>query len=233
MNTDDIKQLKNRFSELEMRCGHSDFLTLAQQDVLRQTGLSYELDGGYPEAERRMALFGGCKAPVTCVEISPLSKKFASDISHRDFLGALMGLSLRRELMGDIIVQDKTGYLFCLESIANVIVQDLTSVGRTSVKVDYGTPPPNGTYIPAESVTVTSSERLDAAVAAVFNLSRADSAAIILSERVMINGSVAAKASGTLTAGEIVSVRGFGRFKYEGISGETKKGRLRITIRKY
>ena len=135
---DEERHLKNRFFELDARGGCSDFLTPAQQQILARTGLVWTLDGGHPEAERQVAVFGEGGAGIACLEIAPLSEKFAGEVSHRDFLGALMGLGIRRETMGDIVLVGKTGYLFCFESVADFILTELTEVGRTRVKVARG-----------------------------------------------------------------------------------------------
>lgn len=55
------------------------------------------LDGGYSEAERRAAVFGGERAPICCLEIAPAAPKFAEELTHRDYLGSLMGLGLLPE----------------------------------------------------------------------------------------------------------------------------------------
>ena len=114
---EDIRQLQKRFSELAARANgrgrytYTQFLTLAEQDVLRK--LERQLDapfrwmGGYEAAERRLACFGReedmgypADSPICCLRIYPASRKFAGDLGHRDFLGSLMGLGIERRLLG-------------------------------------------------------------------------------------------------------------------------------------
>ncbi|HWP79269.1 MAG TPA: YlmH/Sll1252 family protein [Candidatus Acidoferrum sp.] len=229
---DEERQLKNRLYELSDRGGCSEFLTTGEQQVLSRTGLPCALEGGHPEAERRVADFGAA-AKIACLEIAPLMEKFAGDVTHRDFLGALMGLGLRRETMGDIVLVGKRGYLFCLESVADFIMAQLSEVGRTRVKVTRGTLPEGAAALPEAVSVVVSSLRLDGLVAAVFDLSRAQSAELFAKERVLLGGTPAKGPAQEARAGDIISVRGFGRFRFDGEARETRKGRLRVMIRKY
>ena len=84
-----------------------------------------------------------------------------------------------------------------------------------------------------ETRLTAASERLDALVSAAFNLSRAESARLFEAERVFVNGLPAHSASSRPEEGDMVSVRGLGRFRFEGALGETRKGRLRVSLRIY
>lgn len=125
------RPLMKRFEELACRADRqgvwtdTEFLTLAEQAVLLRMRLPVpvSLHGGYPDAERRLAAFGSealfgfsYAPPIVCVRMAPAAERFADALTHRDFLGALMGLGVRREVMGDIRVEGSTGYLFCLRA---------------------------------------------------------------------------------------------------------------------
>lgn len=240
MNNEE-QQLKKRFAELAERADTrrcavwSDFLTLAEQDMLLKMRLSVPvmLYGGCEAAERRMARFGEPEetevTPVVCIRIVPVSKKFAEPLSHRDILGALMSLGLRREVLGDIILTDSEACLFCAASVAGYIVGQLEQIRRTSVRCNLSDSPSDIVLSPPEErVFIVASERLDALIAAVYTLSRAESQDLIVHQRVFINGRMTENTSVSPKEGDIVSVRGFGRFVYFGVRGETKKGRLRV-----
>ena len=102
--------IEKRFEELNERAyerGYntfSDFLNIEEQSVLKSTYLPCVLFGGYPMAERVVAGFGDDlndeKFPIVCICVKPLMQKFADELSHRDFLGALMNLGIKRELLG-------------------------------------------------------------------------------------------------------------------------------------
>lgn len=196
------------------------------------------LDGGTECAERRIAVFSGkdcCyeePSPIVCVRIRPVSSKYAEDLSHRDFLGSLIGLGIRREVLGDIIVHEKTGYLFCLDVISDFVCRELTKVRHTDVECCViDAPPENSVSLPPVSRIVVSSERLDAIVSAVFKISRSESQKLFSLCRVYVNGKNIESFTGAPASNDIISVRGLGRFIYEGIEYETKKGRLSSSVR--
>lgn len=238
----------NRMRELSARAWgrgtwvFSEFLTLAEQDTLLRLKLDcpFALFGGLASSERRIACFGSEELcgytetpPVQCVRIEPVQQKFADPLTHRDFLGSLMALGLRREVLGDIEITDNVGYLFCLDSVAGFICDNLTAVRHTTVRCAPSDPPEKLSAPPPLSELVVASERLDAAVAAVFRLSRSEAQELIEREQVFLSGRLAKSVSSPLVPGTVVSVRHYGRFLYEGIARETKKGRLRVRVRIY
>jgi len=244
---DDIQRLRKRLEELASRAcrrgvySFSEFLTLAEQATLcgMRVEAPYTLEGGYTDAERKIAVFGSkelcgyrAEPPIRCLRIAPLAPKFAESLTHRDFLGALIGLGIRREVLGDIIVGGNCGYLFCLESIAEYVLSQLTQVRRTAVKAERSdSPPVSAAELPERSQIVVASERLDAVVAAVYKLSRSESQGLFGQDRVFVNGRAAGSLTYSPEVGDTISVRGFGRFVYEGVEGETRKGRLRAEVR--
>ena len=246
------QSVQKRFLDLarrafsQRRYTYTEFLTLAEQDLLLWTGFGsssapFELLGGFPGAERRAARFGSeelCgyteEEPIACVQISPVSQKFADTLTHRDFLGALMSLGVKRSVMGDIILCENSAYLFCLDTIAGFITEELTQVRHTTIKCTVlDEPPALVTAEPEEKSINVASGRLDAVVAAVFNLSRNDVQSLIKEGKVFANSRLKENASFTPECGDIVSVRGYGRFVFDGVSGTSRKGRLFVTVRVY
>jgi RNA-binding protein YlmH len=197
------------------------------------------LDGGFDGAERRIACFGSgqlCrderKAPICCVCITPLSQKFAEPLTHRDYLGALMALGIRRALLGDLVLSDGSAYLFCMDSICGFLTDELSRVKHTAVRCQVAQPPSCQAQTPPVTAVNVASGRLDAMVAAVFHLSRADSQRLFAQEKVFRNSRVCLAPDACAAEGEIISVRGFGRFVYEGVEKQTRSGRLRILVRR-
>ncbi len=242
---ENLELTANRLSELAARAEkrgiwvYSEFLTLAEQNIALSLKLRcpFELWGGVPEAERKIACFGSedlCgwrqEPPVVCVKLQPASQKFAEPLSHRDFLGSLMALGIRREVLGDIIITENTGYLLCLESIAGYVADSLTRVRHTAVRCSLSEPPAKPAEKPEQTELVVASERLDALVAAVFHLSRSQAQELVASERVFLSGYLASNPSVQVPVNTVVSVRGIGRFIYQGIMRETKKGRIRVIV---
>ncbi|MBQ3378563.1 MAG: RNA-binding protein [Clostridia bacterium] len=243
--TDDEKLLIKRLTELSLRAynrnipTYSGFLTLTEQSALIKTkaASSFTLWGGYPAAERKVACFGEdseASAPISLVKIAPSAPKFAEKLTHRDFLGSLMGLGIKREFLGDIVIYENCAFLFCISSIVAYIKETLASVRRTGVFVsDAQSLPDEACKQPEKSLIVVSSERLDAIIAAVYKMSRTQSQKLFAAEKVFANSRLILNTSYEPKTGEIISVRGQGRFIYESVERETKKGRLRCAVRIY
>ena len=249
MAEDDLKQLIKRFTELAQRADRtglpqeSRFLSLAEQSLLNTLRLPapYLLTGGYAEAERRLAVFGISEEddggeyapPISCVCIAPASQRFADELTHRDFLGSLMALGVTRDVLGDIVVRDNRGYLFCLDSIADYVIESLSEVKRTSVKCAYSELPGGRSAEPESLSLVVASERLDAIISAVYKVSREDAKLLAEKGLVYIDGRLVMKGGAAIREGSLVTVRGRGRFRYLGVDRETKKGKLRVLVEKY
>lgn len=229
----------------------SDFLTLSEQSDLIEANNSgklyskYSLYGGCENAERVMACFGDEQEmgydrtwPIICIVIEPLNEKFAEDLSHRDVLGSLMNLGIDRSLLGDIILNKDHGstiiYVFAKEHIADTLCHELTRIRHTSVNArvvnDF-----DGkiTINLEEKILQVKSERIDLIISHLYNLSRSASYELFMQKKVFINGRLVENESMNLKEGDIVSVRGYGRFAYNGVSGKTKKGNLNISLQKY
>lgn len=216
----------------------TEFLNLEEQSILANTYLPCVKFGGYKNAERVVAGFGEnitvSDFPISLLEISPVMQKFADRLSHRDFLGALMNLGIKRELLGDIIVKDNIGYLFCLEHIKDYIISSVDRIKHTTVTVkEIKGLPNNAVSVPVRYEIIVSSLRADAVISAVYNLSRNDSAKLFAQEKVFVNSRQVNSPSYQLKSGDIVSVRGFGRFIFDSVLRSTKKDRLVIGIGKY
>lgn len=215
----------------------SHFLNMDEQSttLCEKWPCPFSLEGGYSNAERRIACFGDSPAPpICCIRVSPLQQKFADKLTHRDFLGSLMALGIKREMLGDIIICKNEGYIFCLESISGHIAGELTQVKHTNVKCELTDRIPDGCVVlPDITELVVASERTDSIIAAVYNISRSRSSALFAQEKVFINSRAVTNISKQLNEGDIISVRGSGRFIYEGIKLETKKGKLRVKVRIY
>lgn len=172
--------------------------------------------------------------PISIVKINPINSRFADDLNHRDFLGSLMNLGIERYLLGDILVKDNSAYVFVENKMAAFICDNLTKIKHTSVVASlcdsYAFD-----YKPSykEEKGSVASERIDAVIAFAFNMSRNDAALFITSGKVFVNSLEIISKSHILKYGDIVSVRGKGRFIFDEIVSTTKKGRYYIRIRKY
>ncbi len=245
---DELQILKNRYKELFNRSKnrgiyfYSDFLNTYEQTILySEIKYGYTLYGGYEDAERKIACFGDERdmgyppaPPISIICIEPLSAKFSDQLTHRDFLGSLIGLGIKRETLGDIIIKDNVGYLFCLENISKYIIDNLTKVKHTSVSCTLCDNLPQDAFPdPVPKMIIVASLRLDGIISAVYNMSRSKSSALIDGEKVFINGKLTTGNSTPLKEGDTISVRGHGRFRFKEIFGDTRKGRTRIVCDVY
>lgn len=247
----DTTQLRNRLTDLAARAEaqciytHSPFLSPEEQAVflsLAQTfPIGARLDGGSGSAIRKIAVFGSeadlgyaFESPIRVIRISPRAEKFAAALSHRDYLGALMGLGIDRATTGDIVVRGKEAWLFALDSIAEYIVAHLDQVGRTDVIcncVSDNVPDlaPQFEHISGN----VASERLDLILAAAIGGGRESVKRLQKEGRVFLNGQAASSPGHHIKTGDVFVVRGHGKFIYDGISATTRKSRCNISIRKY
>lgn len=236
--------IEKRLTELYNRAYQRDYITYSEflnpeeQSILESSYLPCVKFGGYPTAERIVAAFGDnadvSDFPIELLEISPVSEKFSDNLTHRDFLGGLMNLGIKREMLGDIIVNGNTAYLFCLEQVKDYIEQNLTRVKHTTVKIKIlDELPPCAVSEPESVELIVSSLRLDAVISAVYKLSRKNSCNLINSDKVFINSRQVKNTSCLIKQEDIVSVRGLGRFKLVGELRKTKKDRLVILIKRY
>ena len=248
----EIQQLKNRLHDLadksyQQGCyTFTGFLGLSEQDVFWQVepGLryaGYSLNGGFETAERVLIRFGNpaelgyeVEFPMVCIQIRPLAMKFADELSHRDFLGALMSLGIERSTIGDIKAGEKQACLFCLDSVADFICENLDQVKHTRVKCSVTE---NAEDIPQEEPEIISvqvpSLRVDAVLARVCHLSRERSLELFRAGKVYVNGRLCENNARQLKSGETVNARGYGKFILTGEPRETKKGKLALEIAIY
>jgi RNA-binding protein YlmH len=251
-NDREIQQLKNRFRDLADKAFSQNmftftgFLGLSEQDVFRQMErelayVGYTLYGGAEETDRLVVRFGNAdelgyemEFPILCIHIRPLAAKFADQLSHRDFLGALMNLGIDRSTIGDIRVGDKEAYLFCMDSIAEFICDNLEQVKHTHVKCEVVEAAVEVPQEEPEHMTVqASSLRVDAVAAKVYNKSREKCLELFRAQKVFVDGRLCENNSRQLKAGETVNVRGCGKFRVLGEPRETRKGKLSVEVAVY
>ena len=233
-----------RKSEKTASWQYSAFLSSAEQeDLLRDPEAArfpFLLSGGYENAERKILsagdeeAFGPPDPPIRVIAVAPKSARFAEDLTHRDFLGTILGLGIDRGLIGDILVRDGgRAWFFCLAPAADLLVSSLDRVRRTAVEaeiVSSDIPELQPRFEPMR--LNVASERLDAVVAAFTRLSRAQAGALFPAEKVFVNGRTVTDKGARLKEGDSVSVRGYGKAVYDGIEHETRKNRFWVCLRK-
>lgn len=202
--------------------------------------------GGHQDADRNMLVFlpdyltkeawlqeeAAAGDLIQCLHVAPKNKKFADALTHRDYLGALMHLGIVREKTGDILCEDAEAYIFVSAEIVSVIAEELTRVKHTDVICEAVSPENcNFEQKYKELSGSVASERLDAVLAMAFRLSRGTAKELIDGENVMIDGRTTTDPGRILKAQERISVRGYGKFIYDGSGDRTKKGRTFAKVR--
>jgi RNA-binding protein YlmH len=220
---------------------------LIAEDMMKASGeTSFFFWGGFDGAERQCPIFlpeylteDSVKEDISLASMAFI--QFTADgynsdvpITHRDVLGSLMGLGIERETVGDILCEKGRAAAAVRESILPFVLESLDRIGRTPVSCRVCAEIPFEVKRECEDFFDTvASLRLDSVVASAFSLSRAEASAFIERGLVFLNGRNDTKTSRTVEKGDRISLRGKGKCEIADLAGETKKGRLKILIRRY
>lgn len=228
----------------------SDFLDLNEQSLLhslsfQEHGVSVKLFGGYEGAERQMAAFvpdafsyeeewEEQAYPVSCIKIQPLNKKFSDSLSHRDYLGAILNLGIERSKIGDILIEEASACVFCHTAMCGFLTEEICRIKHTSVQAQEIL---DKTQLPApkrEKVSGTvASPRLDSIIALAFQTSRSSMLPFIEGGKVFVNGKCVVSNGYAIKDGDIISVRGKGKFQFDSVTNKTKKNRCCVVLHRY
>lgn len=221
----------------------------------KRKGLVYILYGGYDDAERRIAVFlpdyididrttfegihqyfmdnSECN-PLALLRICNESAR-GKELSHRDYLGALTGLGVKREMVGDILVRQDGADIIILKDIAEFLVLHYEKAGRAYLSVDIRSIEelivPEGRF--EEMRDTVASLRIDNVVASAFKLSRSKAAEAITGGAVFVNGLQVDKTDKQVKEGDKLVFRGKGKVLLQEVGGNTRKDRMFIVIKKY
>lgn len=204
----------------------------------REKAVSFRFFGGFDGAERTVlgvfppfiepedALFPLC--------VLRFSYRAQAELSHRDFLGTMLSCGIKRETIGDIVCGTGETIAVVSEEVAPFLQQQIEKVGGEGVTITTA----NGETLTVEkkfqpiSATVAS-PRLDNVVKALIGSSREKAAAAIVGGLVSVNHVPCDAVAKTVSEGDILSLRGVGRFRIDALSTHTKKGRLFLSAQKY
>ena len=233
-----IDKLNGTLKNYDVRS--SDFLNPFEVEnaiaILNSTDeLKYTVDGGYEKSERKVVFiypfymnYEDIEETLRFIQIEG-NFKFKL-ISHKDYLGSLLNLGIKREKVGDIIIHENFCQVIVSNDICDFILMNLEKVARNNVKLKeisreeiiYN--PPNFKEI---SFTVSSS-RLDCIISGLYNISRQESSKLINAEKVQVNYEKVTSCSKEIKSGSLISVRGKGRSKIINIGELTKKGKIKV-----
>ncbi|AWC33457.1 RNA-binding protein [Bacillus cytotoxicus] len=218
----------------------TDFLDPRQQQIVttivgQQGDVSLQFNGAAPKAERKRALFypdylalNEEEFQVEVLEIDYPSKFYT--LEHRQILGALMSLGLKREKYGDIFIQENRVQIVVAKEVVSYIEMNLQSIGKTKVSL-FSVSAENVLQLQdewREQFGTVSSLRLDVVLAEILHLSRQKVQPLIKNGLVKVNWKVVDQTSYECLPGDILSVRGHGRSKLFSVDGRTKKDKWRV-----
>ncbi len=220
------------------------FLTRAERAYLERAlpyeGITPVFDGGYPEAERSFALFlpeyltpedgvSETYSPLACLRIDNTA---GTCLTHRDYLGSLLALGIRREVLGDILVDGDHAFLLCTREILPYLLQNYEKAGACSLRVSEAerSDLPRVVETGRTVMGTVASLRADAVLALAFRLSREEAKNAFRAGLCAKNHTVLEKAEAELAQGDLLSLRGRGRVRLTEIRGESRKGRTFVTL---
>ena len=199
----------------------------------KRLGVEVETYGISKLCERRLIVFKGeypIELPIKTLSIKNLSKFRV--LGHKDYLGALMSLGIKREKLSDLIVKGDRCYFTTFEDITKIIFNELKTVGNNPVEVEFSKE--EELEVEFEDVLLTiSSERIDSLVAGITKLSRELAVKNIERGEIAVNYEIQKDKSFKLKENDIISIKGYGKFKYSELKGSTKKEKLKIEIKKF
>lgn len=246
----ETEYLKKRMADLSRQAQRkgivtfSNFLNLNELSILcrmqKELYSSFQASGGYEHAQRQMAaflpdaLYYDWEYPMDAVRIVPSAPKFAEQISHRDILGALMNLGLKREMLGDILMLESEAVVLCVDAVSSYIMENCIKIRHTMVSCSK-IPVSGFAYEPRylEKEGIVSSFRIDALIADICKLPRSSAQKIICEGNAFINSRKIQQNGYLCQSGDVLSVRHFGKFQIEAAGSMTKKGRLKYKYKIY
>lgn len=222
---------------------HTKFLTpnqvqMADQILQKVKDINYFAFGISSEAERKIIYFypeymsiEDREEVLSVVRITTMDH---SQMNHRDVLGTIISLGLERENIGDILFGDQNEiYVIVLKPMDEYLVHNLNKICSEKVKVDLVSDIPSIDSKYEELNLNVASFRLDVIVSALLNMSRDKAQKLIQSGNVRLNFVETKNNSQTVPVSSVLSIRGYGKYKYIEFLSETKKNRNRIRVLKY
>ena len=242
---------KIEFSKTREKIEYTDFLDMYQislvENFLRKIKFTnYKLYGGYEEAERKVLIIYPEKYNESMIEKNynkilkivrvKLPEEEKGKYTHRNYLGGIVKLGLKREKVGDILVSDEGADIIAMEDFAEILKKELANLTRFEKSIITIEEINNirKREIKLEIIKIiVPSLRLDNIVSDLARTSRSKAAQIIAQERVFINGQNETKLSKQIKLNDIITIRGKGRFVVKEFVGTTRSGRTIVAIEKY
>ena len=214
--------------------GFADFCSPSEMEKIKSYISSFEGFGFVSKIKNSERLIPSINMEYASVptDIIAVDELDSASASHRDILGSLMSLGIKRCKIGDIVI-DNRAYFEVKNEITPYILSNLLKIKNKNVKPYIYEGEIEKTYNFSELFLTVSSLRADCIVGSLIKLSRENAKEYILSGNLSINSKAFDNPSKPINEGDVISLKGFGKYIFSEISGTTKKDRLRIIIKKY
>lgn len=226
---------------------YTNFLDLRQRSLVEKKvrelgigsdGMECVFYGGYEDAERTIAVFLPDYADIADCPLCVIRIKAPSSgrkLTHRDYLGSLLGLGIKREMIGDILTEETGADVIILEDIKDFIMFNYSKAGRMTLELEEL--PLQQLHIPEQRTMIikdtVASLRLDNVVSSAFQLSRGKAADAIRSGLVFVNSMQCEKVDMQVDEGAKLVLRGKGKAYLREVGGKTRKDRIFVQIEKF
>lgn len=247
INHEDVNLISNIFNKMQIAektnkiTFTNDFLSPIIWNQISVLCENYKIksftNGIFEDSDRRMLSFSSYEEPllypIKLLKIRNNSK--FSTLHHKDYLGAIMSLGIKREKLGDLVIKDEFCYAPVCSDISSYIISNLHDIGNCPCVVsDY---PYTIQELPQreflEKIIISTSLRLDGMVSAICNVSRNNSVGLISTGKILVNYFQCLKKDRIIKCDDTLTIRGYGKFKVVEIRGSTQKDRLKIAIVQY
>ncbi len=234
---EDYVATNTRFLDLSERA--------ALDSALRGCGVKYVFFGGYGDAERTVCVFlpdyiestdeffSGDDCPIEILRCA--CRAGSPTLTHRDFLGSMMALGIKRENTGDILVYPGGADILILKDIEKFLLNEYKSAGRVNFETEIV--PVDGIRLPEQKMIKlrgsVASARLDNLIAEAFSLSRDAAAEAIIGGLVFVDNAKITKTDARVAEGSKLVLRSKGKVVFREIAGQTRRGRLSVIFEKY
>ncbi len=206
-------------------------------EVEAELGVMVEVKGLSMESEKKMVAFKSYYSdervdfPSKLIVVKTSSK--FDELEHRHYLAGILSTGIKREKLGDLIVEGKSCYTIIFDGLFEFLKLNLLSIGRSKVEIEEIGDRDIPSYKFEEKEYLINSYRLDVIVSALIHGSRNEALKMINSSQVMVNYRLKTNKSLTVKEGDVISIRKYGKHVFTGSEGMTKKGKIKGKFKKY
>ncbi|MGM9971095.1 MAG: RNA-binding protein [Anaeroplasmataceae bacterium] len=215
------------------------FLDIRQQEIVKYI-IGYDcylyFDGGYVDSEYKKCIISPFEIEEPLFNIDILKLKYNPkflNLNHRKVMACILDLGIKREVFGDIIFNNEACYICVSSEMSEYFINNLRLISHTPVELVLSDDDIKNIITLEEKKVYVSSLRIDTVISGMYNISRKISQELVLGEYVKVNQAIITNTSYNLNIGDILSVRGKGRFKVINILGNTRSDRYVLQLGKY